>query len=147
MFAPFAMTPQSAILVLLLVFSFTAAQKDNGDECSCFRTNGSVEGYFTNHQFHDYRNVGGISSIVPTLITNITDTPIASATSYFFLNDAWTSVWTAQNWNNSDSMVANSASVLMVNSPSNVYIGADDIYLPSFCFMADISTYRDQHRQ
>lgn len=146
MFATSTMTVRSTILALHLIFSFAAAQKDNGDECSCFRTNGSADDYFTNHQFHDYRNIRGISSIVPTLITNITDTPTAFATSDFFLNDAWTSVWTAQNWNNSDSMVANSASVLMINSPNNVYIGTCHIYF-SFCFMTDISICRDQHGQ
>ncbi|PBP16644.1 putative endo-1,3(4)-beta-glucanase [Diplocarpon rosae] len=120
----------ASILVSLLLFSLpslTAAETDNGDECSCFRTNGSSKGYFLNHQFHDYRNIAGASS-APALITNATIATNALATSSFFGQQAWTSEWAIQSWNNSDDIATSGASVLMVNTPNNVYIeqGKDD---------------------
>ncbi|TVY36039.1 hypothetical protein LSUB1_G005494 [Lachnellula subtilissima] len=65
----------SSIVVIILLSSIlrlTFAQKDSGNECSCFRTNGSSAGYFTSHCFLDYRNVPSISPEVPALIPNIT---------------------------------------------------------------------------
>jgi hypothetical protein len=116
----------SSILAGILLFSvprLASAQTDNGNECSCFRTNGSSEGYFTYHRFHDYRNVAGASATPPTVISNTANATNALATSDFFFNNAWTNDWTTQNWNNSDSIASTGASVLMINSPNNVYIG------------------------
>ncbi len=116
----------SSLLAGTLLFSIprlTFAQTDNGNECSCFRTNGSSEGYFTYHRFFDYRNVAGASAIPPTVISNASDATNALATSDFFINNAWMNDWTIQNWNNSDSFESTDASILMVNSPNNVYIG------------------------
>jgi hypothetical protein len=113
----------SSILAGLLLFSLTSAQTDNGNECSCFRTNGSSAGYFTYHRFFDYRNVAGASATPPAVISNENNATEAFATSDFFLNDAWTNDWTIQNWNNSDGMSSTDATVLMINSPNNVYIG------------------------
>lgn len=115
----------ASILASILLFSLpnlTLANTDNGDECSCFRTNGSSPGYFLNHQFHDYRNVAGASS-PPALISDRSNATNAPSTSAFFREDAWTDEWTIQNWNNSDSMATSGASVLMVNTPNNVYLG------------------------
>jgi hypothetical protein len=112
-----------ALILLPSISSLTSAQKDNGNECSCFRTNGSSAGYFTSHRFLDYRHVSSASPEVPTLISNITNATNALATSDFFSNEAWTNDWTTQNWNNSDDVASFEASVLRVNSPSNVYMG------------------------
>jgi hypothetical protein len=116
----------SSILAGILLSSIprlTSAQTDNGDECSCFRTNGSSKGYFAYHRFFDYRNVANASANPPTVISNTDNATNAYATSNFFLTNAWTNDWTVQNWNNSDSIQATDASILMVNSPNNVYIG------------------------
>lgn len=113
----------SSILAGLLLFALTSAQTDNGNECSCFRTNGSSAGYFAYHRFFDYRNVPGASANPPAVISNEVNATDALATSDFFLNDAWTNDWTIQNWNNSDSMSSTDATELMINSPNNVYIG------------------------
>jgi len=113
----------SSILAGLLLFSLTSAQTDNGNECSCFRTNGSSAGYFTYHRFFDYRNVPGASAAPPAVVSNEINATDAFATSDFFLNDAWRNDWTIQNWNNSDSMSSTDATELMINSPNNVYIG------------------------
>jgi hypothetical protein len=106
--------------LLLLLSTITAAQKDNGQECSCFRTNASTA-YFTNHIFRDFRNLN--SKSVPEVITSQLASSDAHATSEYFLSDEWNDVWTTQSWNNSQVMVENSAAVFMTNSPNNVYIG------------------------
>ena len=123
----------SSILASILLFSLpnpAFAQKDNGDECSCFRTNGSSEGYFAYHRFHDFRNVAGASATAPTVLANMTNATNALSTSDFFLSDDWTNDWTVQNWNNTDNFAESGAAVLMINSPNNVYIGT--FPLPQF---------------
>lgn len=112
-----------ALVFLFSISSLTLAQDDTSAECSCFRTNGSSAGYFTSHRFLDYRNVSSASPDVPRLISNLTSTSIAVATSELFTDDAWNSDWAIQTWNNSDTLDSSGASILMVNSPNNVYIG------------------------
>ncbi|TAQ91222.1 hypothetical protein B7494_g447 [Chlorociboria aeruginascens] len=121
-----------ATLTLLLTFlPFIVAQKDNGAACSCFRTAGHSAGYFSYHRFHDFRNIPNIpKSIVPALIPSADNTTLAPATSDFFETDAWNNDWQIQNWNNSDSMASANASILMVNSLNNVYIGRSPLPLP-----------------
>ncbi|KAM3069036.1 hypothetical protein ACMFMG_004214 [Clarireedia jacksonii] len=113
--------PSLLLLTLLATTTTTYAQRDNAEECTCFRTNGSSAGYFTSHRFHDFRNVEGAGD-VPELITDATNSSNALATSDFFLGDAWNNDWTIQKWTNADSMANSDATVLMVNSPNNVYI-------------------------
>jgi hypothetical protein len=137
----------SSILAGILLFSLpnpTLAQKDNGDECSCFRTNGSSEGYFAYHRFHDFRNVANASATPPTVLANMANATNALATSDFFLSGNWTNDWTVQNWNNSDSFVESGATVLMINSPNNVYIGIP--LPPQFC-LKYLNIRRTKHRQ
>lgn len=115
----------SSILAGLALFIFTSivtAEKDNADKCECFRTNGSTY-FYSNHIFRDFRNIGGNAGDVPKIITDADDAAAAFATSDYFLSDDWTDLWATQSWNNSEVMEENSASVLMVNSPNNVYIG------------------------
>lgn len=115
----------SSILVGILLCAQVFAQKDNGDDCSCFLTNGSSTGYFTNHRFLDFRSIAGGLATPPAIISNATGTANALATSDFFLNDKWTGVWESQNWNNSGTFTSDPGgpTVLMINSPNNVYIG------------------------
>lgn len=129
----------SSILAGILLFSnlrLTSAQTDNGNECSCFRTNGSSAGYFTYHRFHDWRNVATASVSPPAVISNAINATEAFATSDFFLSDAWRGDWTTQNWNNSDSIRSSDASLLMINSPNNVYIG-NSPFPPLTCQLTD----------
>jgi beta-glucanase (GH16 family) len=137
----------SAILAGVLLFALpnlATAQSDNGNECNCFRTNGSSQGYFTYHRFHDYRNVADPTT-APTVISNPTNATNALATSNFFLQNAWKNDWTIQNWNNSDSMAASGATVTLVNSPNNVYIGKPTLiaHLPPANFATEQSTDDD----
>ncbi|POS88093.1 hypothetical protein EPUL_000606, partial [Erysiphe pulchra] len=113
--------PAIVALFLCLVISFTtAAVKDNGKKCDCFRTTGPSAGYFTNHMFQDFRKIS--TGDVPKLLTTTKDTTEASVTNNFFKSDSWTKNWYIQHWNNTDSMNETSATLLMINSPNNVYI-------------------------
>lgn len=113
--------PVIAALFLCLVPSFTTAVvKDNGKKCDCFRTTGPSAGYFTNHMFQDFRKLS--TNDVPKLLTSTKETTEASVTNNFFKSEAWTKNWYIQHWNNTDSMNETSATLLMVNSPNNVYI-------------------------
>jgi hypothetical protein len=126
------MALSSFVASLILLSSLSLAQKDNGEECSCFRTNGSSAAYFTNHQFFDYRNISS-SAPVPPLIASDVETANANATSSYFSTDAFTQDWIIQKWNNSDQIgTANSdATTLMINSFNNIYIGT--FALPLAC--------------
>ncbi|KAF4617966.1 hypothetical protein G7Y89_g15016 [Cudoniella acicularis] len=133
----------SSILTAILLFSrLVSSQMDNAAECSCFRTNESSSGYFTNHRFLDYRNVAPVPSAVPNVITNITNATNALATSDFFVDSDWTQDWTVQNWNNSDSMESSGATVLMVNSPNNVYIEKSTDNDPTYSTYLTLRTAR-----
>ncbi|KAK2000065.1 concanavalin A-like lectin/glucanase [Colletotrichum falcatum] len=90
--------------------------------CNCYLTNSS-ERYFTNHLFFDFRNLGQYAG-VPDAVADWDASANASVTSDYFNSDAWTSVWSIQNWNNTDKRGkdGNDATVDMVNSASNIYI-------------------------
>lgn len=109
-------------LSFLLLSTLSTAQKDNANTCDCFRTNGSQH-FYSDHIFRDFRNIGDNSGNVPAIITDAADSASALATSNYFLSDDWKDIWATQTWNNSEVIAQNSASVLMVNSPNNVYIG------------------------
>jgi len=110
---------------LALLSAVTVAQTDNANECSCFRTNGSSAGYFINHRFHDFRNIADTASQVPALIQNASGTTNAPATSDFLASDIFAVDWQTQSWNNTDTLGTGvtDATVLMINSQNNVYIG------------------------
>ncbi|KAK0101235.1 hypothetical protein ONS95_006414 [Cadophora gregata] len=140
-----ALLPGSLLssIFLFSLTSLTIAATDNGDECSCFRTNGSSQGYFLNHQFHDYRNVAGASN-PPPFTTNATNATNALATSPFFLEDEWKNEWTVQNWNNSDTLASSGASVFMVNTPNNVYIQQSNDSSPDYTSYLTLRTARHE---
>jgi hypothetical protein len=119
--------PALILTTLLLCSSLTAAQTDNGDECSCFRTNGSSSAYYASHRFHDFRNINTSLVAVPDVLTDATNTTSAEVPSQFFKNPPWSKDWVIQSWNNSEIIRSNKASILMINSPNNVYIGTPSI--------------------
>ncbi|OTB20275.1 glycoside hydrolase family 16 protein, partial [Daldinia sp. EC12] len=95
----------------------------SNDQCNCFLTNGSRADFFTTHKFFDYREKTEYAS-VPSLIDDPDDSSDAGPTSDYFSSDEWTDNWTIQNWNNEASLSGDvsDATILMVNSPNNVYI-------------------------
>ncbi|CAK7246285.1 MAG: hypothetical protein STHCBS139747_007912, partial [Sporothrix thermara] len=99
--------------------------------CTCYLTNGSTPSYYSHHKFFDFRRLGRYAG-TPPIIQSVSENAIAPPTSEFFASDAWSSMWQAQTWNNSeviqinDSVVSGSdATVLMLNTHNNIYIDAD----------------------
>ncbi|KAK2022606.1 concanavalin A-like lectin/glucanase [Colletotrichum zoysiae] len=90
--------------------------------CDCYLTNTS-ERYFTNHIFFDFRSLGQYAG-VPDVLADWDASANAPVTSDYFNSDAWTSIWSIQNWNNTDKKGkdGNDATVDMVNSANNIYI-------------------------
>lgn len=114
-------------LLSLLLTTVTGAQKDNGNQCDCFQTNGTTAAYFQNHRFFDYRNIPSelTSTSQPAIISQVSDPKNKIASSSFFSAKSWTDDWDTQTWNNADVLndSTSNANVLMAYSQSNVYIG------------------------
>ncbi|KAM7223765.1 Concanavalin A-like lectin/glucanase domain containing protein [Rhypophila decipiens] len=92
-------------------------------KCGCFVVNDTEASYFTKHKFFDFRGLTQYAG-VPATITNPNDSGTAAVTSQYFTSTEWTDTWMVGNWNNSAG-VRKDSSVLMVNSPNNVYIEAN----------------------
>lgn len=117
----------------------TALASSDGDaDCDCFLINGTSPTYYAEHLFFDFRNLSDYAG-VPDAITDRSDTASADPTSDYFSSDNWTSVWALQNWDNrkGDDELSDDATVLMINSPNNVYIqkSTDDDATDSDTFM------------
>ncbi|KAI8631988.1 carbohydrate-binding module family 1 protein [Xylariaceae sp. FL1651] len=123
-------------LLMALSISFLPVLAENfplvaDSKCNCYRTNTSTSHYFKNHKFFDFRSLSQYAR-VPAPIDTAQGNADALATSAYFLTPEWTSVWDIQNWNNSALLGGNSdvtgsdATVLMVNSPNNLYIQHND---------------------
>ncbi|KAI0200255.1 concanavalin A-like lectin/glucanase [Astrocystis sublimbata] len=104
--------------------------------CNCYRTNTTTSHYFRNHKFFDFRSLSQYAR-VPAPIETAQESADAPPTSAYFQSPDWTGAWSIQSWNNSalmggDSDVTGSdATVLMVNSPNNIYIQHNDDHNPS----------------
>lgn len=96
----------------------------SNDRCDCFLTNGSTASYFSGHKFFDFRTLSEYAG-VPPYIEDAYKSSYVEPSSEYFKSAAWTDTWGVQGWNNSASLAAGVASVLMVHSPNNVYIEAD----------------------
>jgi hypothetical protein len=123
--------------LLLCLVPLAAAQKDNAPDCSCFRTTdpssaASAPTYFQYHRFWDFRNISRSLVSVPTLLTTANASSAAPVASSYFSSSQWKNDWMIQNWNNSGALADNAGgnsstgpTILMVQSPNNVYIGMD----------------------
>jgi beta-glucanase (GH16 family) len=96
--------------------------------CHCYKTNATTSNYFAHHKFFDFRQLSQYVN-VPGVKPDPDSNANAPPPSNYFQSQDWTGTWGVQNWNNShvfaynDSDVTGSdASVLMVNSPNNIYI-------------------------
>jgi hypothetical protein len=107
---------------LALAAAAVAAAQETSN-CDCYRTNGSTPAYFVEHAFYDYRNASAQDRTSPTALTTPGELANQNATSPFFLSSAWRDVWATQTWNNSETLNSSGASVLMINSANNVYLG------------------------
>ncbi|KAK3943020.1 concanavalin A-like lectin/glucanase domain-containing protein [Diplogelasinospora grovesii] len=120
-------TSLSSLIILISVatapLAVSGASLTDDAHCGCYLTNGTQAGFFSNHKFYDFRNLPQYAG-VPGSVANPNDAANAGVSSQYFNDENWTSVWSIQNWNNSNG-ARSDASVLMVNSPSNVYIEAN----------------------
>lgn len=116
-----------------VLFTVVIARDANGGKCDCFQTNGSTGTYFAHHRFFDYRNIPSSLTSNPPVLHGTSETKHANDTSAFFTGESWTAYWATQNWDNSESIntTGSDATVLMVNSPNNVYIGMSSSKNPS----------------
>lgn len=93
----------------------------SSDRCDCFLTNGSTAHYFSGHKFFDFRSLSDDAG-VPAYVEDAYESSYVEPTSEYFTSEDWTSTWWIQGWNNSNTVDAGFAPVLMVHSPNNVYI-------------------------
>ncbi|KAK1781722.1 concanavalin A-like lectin/glucanase domain-containing protein [Copromyces sp. CBS 386.78] len=116
----------SSLITLITLIATTsplasaAATLTDDSKCECYLTNGTQASFFTTHRFLDFRNLAKNAGVPPT-IAKSDDSGSAPVTSEYFTSKEWTETFWVQSWNNSH-MTREDATVLMVNSPNNVYI-------------------------
>lgn len=113
---------------LLLPSVFAAYPLTTDSNCHCYRTNATSANYFGHHKFFDFRQLNQYAN-VPAVKPDPDSAANAAPPSNYFQSSEWTNTWGVQSWNNSQVFQVNNsditgsdASVLMVNSPTNVYI-------------------------
>lgn len=115
----------SRLFCIQLTVLVTTVHGSPNDECDCYLTNGTNSAYYSRHSFYDYRNLGDYAG-VPSPVQNASRK--AGVTSDYFNSDTWDDSWSIQDWSNRGKGVSLSgdATVLMINSPNNVYIEKND---------------------
>ncbi|KAH7171928.1 concanavalin A-like lectin/glucanase domain-containing protein [Fusarium sp. MPI-SDFR-AT-0072] len=116
--------PSRLFFIQLTVLVATVHGLSN-DECECYLTNGTNSAYYSRHSFYDYRNLEDYAG-VPSPVQNASRK--AGVTSDYFNSDTWDDSWSIQDWSNRGKGVSLSgdATVLMINSPNNIYIEKND---------------------
>ncbi|KAF4976666.1 hypothetical protein FZEAL_6704 [Fusarium zealandicum] len=102
------------------------ASEDDDNKCSCYLTNGTNSAFYSQHKFFDFRDLGKYAG-VPDTIRNASRA--ADVTSDYFESEDWDGSWGIQDWSNRGSggvSLSGDATVLMVNSPNNIYIEKND---------------------
>ncbi|KAG6286525.1 hypothetical protein E4U46_004784 [Claviceps purpurea] len=126
---PFAFLTTAQCFALATT-ALAAATPISDSKCTCYLTNGTEPAFYKAHRFFDFRDLTDYaSSNGPDVLPSVQDTSSAPPTSSFFTSDLWTSTWQTQSWNNSKPGKLNGdATILMVNSPNNIYIQATDTH-------------------
>ncbi|AEO69403.1 glycoside hydrolase family 16 protein [Thermothielavioides terrestris NRRL 8126] len=115
-------------------------------KCGCYLIQGGNQStYFEDHRFFDFRALSQYAG-VPEVIQDPNTTAEADVTSPYFSSKEWTNFWLLGNWNNSNGARAD-ASVLMVNSPNNIYIETNKDSDPSSQTHLTLRTQRLQEFQ
>ncbi|RYP41177.1 hypothetical protein DL767_001181 [Monosporascus sp. MG133] len=118
-------TSKSSQAVVLAISALVAVGKAfeeiSSDRCDCFLTNGTTASYFAGHKFFDFRLLPQ-HAYVPAHIEDAYESSYVTPASEYFISEEWTSTWGIQGWNNSRTVDAGVAPVLMVHSPNNVYV-------------------------
>ncbi|KAI0482411.1 carbohydrate-binding module family 1 protein [Xylariaceae sp. FL0804] len=125
------------LLPLFLIFSAITASVwgfplVNSSDCDCYQTNATTSSsssppqynYFRRHAFFDFRGLSAHAGVPPLAASPEAAAAAPPASDYFSGENPWADTWSVQNWNNSDA-VGGDATLLMVNSASNVYISRD----------------------
>ncbi|KAJ9138794.1 Concanavalin A-like lectin/glucanase [Coniochaeta hoffmannii] len=118
----------AAVAAVFLPSAFAAYPLTTDSNCHCYMTNATASNYFAHHKFFDFRQLNQYVN-VPGVKPDPDSNANAPPPSNYFQSDDWKSTWGIQNWNNSQVFQTNNsdvtgsdASVLMVNSPNNIYI-------------------------
>ncbi|KAG5979481.1 hypothetical protein E4U55_005119 [Claviceps digitariae] len=117
--------------VSLATTALAAATPISDSKCTCYLANGTEPTFYQAHRFFDFRSLAHVaSSSAPDVLSSAKDTSSAPPSSSFFTSPLWTSTWQTQSWNNSKSetlggLLNGDATILMVNSPNNIFIQAN----------------------
>ncbi|KAK7951396.1 uncharacterized protein PG986_007124 [Apiospora aurea] len=106
--------------------------------CACYQTNETASQFLSHHKFFDFRSLPQYVH-VPKAVDDPASSAGAGVSSSYFASRDWKSSWEIQSWNNSDTLprgnqtntTISDATVLMVNSPSNVYLESNTDARPS----------------
>lgn len=121
-------------LVWLVALEHSATHAAEGPQpvdetdCDCFLINGSNPTYYAQHMFFDFRSLSEFAG-VPDVLTDSATASLAPPSSDYFSSDNWTSVWEIQSWDNligHNDELTKGNTVLMVNSPNNVFLEKND---------------------
>ncbi|KAG5927117.1 hypothetical protein E4U42_002566 [Claviceps africana] len=117
-----------ATAVSIATTALAATTPISDSKCTCYLSNGTEPAFYKEHRFFDFRSLAHFaSSSGPDVLSSAQDTSLAPPTSAFFTSPLWTSTWQAQSWNNSKAQTLNGdATVLMINSPNNIFIQANN---------------------
>ncbi|KAK7907996.1 glycoside hydrolase family 16 protein [Apiospora marii] len=122
--------------------------------CACYQTNETASQFLSHHKFFDFRSLAQHVH-VPQAIDDPASSAGANVSSSYFASLDWKSWWEIQAWNNSDALprgnqtntTISDATVLMVNSPSNIYLERNTDSRPSSQTYLTMRTVRHQHFQ
>ncbi|KAK7970659.1 glycoside hydrolase family 16 protein [Apiospora saccharicola] len=121
-------------------------------KCACYQTNETASQFLSHHKFFDFRSLAQYVH-VPQVVDDPASSAGANVSSGYFASPDWKSWWEIQAWNNSDTLLRGNqtnttisdATVLMVNSPSNIYLERNTDSRPSSQTYLTMRTVR--HRQ
>lgn len=125
-------TSLSSLITLIAIavpLVSAAATLIDDSKCECYLTNGTQASFFATHRFFDFRSLAKNAGVPPTIVKS-DDSGSAPVTSEYFTTKEWTDTFMVLGWDNSH-QVREDATVLMVNSPNNVYIEANGDRNPS----------------
>lgn len=123
-------SPRSLRLLWGALYATTLCAADykiaDDGECDCYVINGTDAQYFRKHEFYDFRSLSDYVN-VPSLLDDADENRLAPVANDYFATAEWNETWGIMNWNNSKNLGkaedgSGGPTVLMVNSPSNVYI-------------------------
>ncbi|TPX16040.1 uncharacterized protein E0L32_000374 [Thyridium curvatum] len=119
---------------LLLAAGATTAAPQTGKlqaearaDCDCWHTDGPSSNYFANHKMFDFRHLIQYAG-EPAVLEDPESNRRAGPTSDYFRNSDFASAFIPMNWDNQERLDngEGDATLLMVNSPNNIYIQANN---------------------